>query len=547
MLPLSPIISSIITFLETQSIASAGGVISILQTIDKHVSRPASPQLQLLVFAYILPLIAITFFIFPFSSINPVFLISLSLFGGFSFSRLLSGCWWPFAAFCATAIAYTVAVASMKKKKKEEKEDARLLAKDMRDFYMTGICEDGRNSCKQIEDRLEAFLAFGERGIANTIATFLLSCLCAATALVAWLAFGRKEIAATMALLAFLFLAFGLLTATSKIAPRLLSATLRASIVILEALYMPCAETATKVLRPLSYCPGACTTGSNPLLMGNATAFACTDCNAGWRLSPSGFPGVDYMSSIVKAFLPFLAFVLLVYAIGLPFLEWRISDRCVGIVLASGTSGATPDDVYAESLSCLRTPAIYTFFLYRRQFARWLPALVLLSKLLPAIIGQLQEALGVFFLLPPFFILNIVLLAAIRPYHSLPCLFLGMAMHACNTVSSLLPLFSGSVPRVVDILLKVVSSCAPIAGWVVVFVVLCVRRRRRGKREEIEVDDVVEDGEVVRERMANLYKSVDNIIAKEVISLLVVYGCLFATAGAVASGYYFGFFYLINH
>lgn len=538
MLPISPIISSIITFLETQSVASAGGVISILQTVDTQISKPTSPQLQLAFFGYLIPILAMGILVFPFSSRLPILDVFLSLLGGYTVSLLTSGLWWPLAALAVVVVAYVVLLVCLERGRK--KEDPVGLAKDVRDYYMTGICEDGSCSCVEIEERLELFVDYGNRRRKKNIVAFGLCGVFIVLATVAGVFYGKPLVVVVLSTVAFLFLANGLLTVSSKVATWLSSMTLRASIVILEALYIPTTETATKLLQPVAYCP-SCTVGGNPLLMGNATAYRCTQCNEGWRLSPSGFPGVDYISSIIIALGPFLVFIILVYAVGLAFLEYRLCKVCVEILMAAGTCGVTPDDIYKDTLSSLHTPAVYTFFLYKRKYSTHLPCLFLLSKLIPPLISQLQQSLDAHYILTPYFFLNIVILLLLRPYHALPCLVLGVLMDGCNMLASLLLLFSPRIPQAVHTALKVVSASTPVAGWLAVFLLLYVRRRRREKEEEIEVDGVGEDGDVVRERMENLYKRIDRIMEKEAIGLLVAYGLVFGITGGIACGYYLGY------
>lgn len=520
MFPIAPIISSIITFLQTVSLGTnamrgvSDGVVSILQRVLEILSfiPPFDSRVQLACVAYVFALLLMCVLIFPAAPV-------------------------PATLFPRNGGA--------------PRDSAISLSRDMRDFYMTGIATGGADSVVSIEARLLAFT--DPRHNCTVPQKLMLPCIILACALCAGvaaavlyrvykytaIAIALATLCAPLTLCFVLSVVFAFAGCCSKIRVLLL----RVCIVLLELIYIPVAEALVDMLHYDTPCGDGfvCVLENSRLdtvrrnytccSIGNITSeYAC------WRTSPYGEPWLNYKTDIVRHFSPFIAYTVLAVVVGVPVLEFIICYRCGKIIECAYTTGDTAEQMYEDALSNIKTPMMYTFFAYKHKYV-YMPALMFGYK--SAVVGASHvddTILHMPVLLPALTGIAVIASRVIAVYRYPVCQAMDTVMYALSCVVCLLPLFVKNAAVIT--IAKCAASCVPVLVFVFVFIALRVHKKRMGDVDVLSVDGYSEDGEVVRSRQAGLYAGIDSIINSEVSRIIALYGTAQALLGAVVYVYF---------
>lgn len=433
-------------------------------------------------------------------------------------------------------------------------DTAEQIAYSMREFYMTGIVANSSESCITINDKLEAFIN-PQRHISKRLLmcfpTFIIisSLSCVALSLASHYVFNSTILTIAFALLSIILIfnsILSILTIFTNIANTISTLLLRITIVLLEMIYIPVAEAVIDLLHPYKPCDVSVCVATADIYKIVERNFTCCFSNstgdyANWEKSPFQQPWLNYKNDIILSFSPFIVYTILAILIGIPVLEYYIGFKCVKILENVYTTGDNTEEKYEDVLSNLKTPIIYTFFMYKKKFI-YIPALIFLYKASVATISHIQIIYNINYILAIF--LSIVsLLSIITHVHKyILCQILDVLMYILSTLVSILPNINILAENTTIIsIAKGAASCIPITVFIIVSIILAVRKKRLQQKDEIEIENICEDGDVVRERMKNLYENIDKIINKEVSNILSLYGKIVCIFGGISLGYFIGY------
>lgn len=598
MLPIAPIISSVITFLQTLSLSTSGmeegigKLVTLLQSVMSFFDKlpRIDGRAQLLATGCVIPFAVLAVLVVPFhaGSLCILEFVAAFLVGLFARSPWLSApllcvlaVLWaaPFVAACCRGRDGAAACAGCGSSAVSGED----VARELRQYYMTGIVSADGRSCAEIDGMMADFVNSGRfpavpspcacaccpentkrirlrmirpavaLGVAIAIALF------AVFALAPHVPVGFVAIAAVAA--AAIALAAVVEGVKACLGPvnGVSTLFLRVAVVVLEMLYIPNAELLVALLHPYAPCGGgrvSCVAGAAGSPMGvterNYTCLAVLDEDplaanrtSCFARSPYGQPWLDYERDVVAPLLPLCIVVLALLGGGLPLLEFAVCRKCKRVIDNCRTTGSTAEQQYEDVLSALHTPLVYTFFVYREPFLHVVPSLLFVYRALLVGLSHVQQFLGIWYAVPPLLLAALLLSIALRAHRHAFCRVLDAAMYALSLAVSVVPplsrvVFGGDTAAVGKAcsIAKAVSACVPVAVFVFVFARQAVLRRRMSAASEMEIEDVVEDGDVLRDRMSELYSGVDKIINREVLDYVGVYSFIYVTASCLAGGFF---------
>lgn len=545
MLPIAPIVSSVITFIESVLLVQVSGTASsLLRRALKLLSFIPSfdSRVQLILLSFCVPAGVLALLVFPFSS--QLVAADMLLAGALGFSAAC--CWIMFACVLAIVAARVVyMVCAAKRSSSEQCESGLQLAADIREYYMTGITGDRGESCTSIAERINAYCHYGTPAMGKTICNVGLAASCAVAA-VLLAVYSNIPAAAACGVLAAVLTLYTILAACPRALTVLYPLVLRVVLVVLEALYIPIVETLAELLHcvtPCNQCVRLLNTSKLPFTESQTVCTACElQGQKTWRHSPFAQPWLCYGDDVMHAFGPFVCFLVVVVIIGLPAAECYISFRALSIMSHAYTVGNSDSEKYMGVLSMLHTPAVYTFVMYKMEYVHYV-LFTFAYKLFAAVLSHVQVSCSAPFALLTLYTIQTVLTVALRPYNNSACFLLSVIMCLLNVLVSTLPImehFGVRVPPVLRTVAAAAASCIPVVLLLASFVVMRVRRVRMERMSVIEIDGVEEDGCVVCDRVEQLCNDISKLFEKDVFMCIQTYSHALAVCGGLASGYFFG-------
>lgn len=516
MFPVAPIISSIITFLQTVSLSSntmrnvSSGVVSILQRALDILSfiPPFDSRVQLVCVVYVFIAAVMCVLVFPISHLSAH----------------------PRSAHC--------------------RDTATALAADVRNFYMTGIAVENAESVVSIDARMRAFTdPLHDRSTARKLVVPCIAVGCAICAAIAAAAvYCTTEytiITITLAVVSLLLILYSILGALFiliKCCDVLRTLMLRACIVLLELVYIPVTEALADMLHPYAPCGSddVCVPvdSASDIVRRNYTCCA-TNNTAGyshWHVAPRSEPWLDYSTDIIEHFSPFIAYAVLAVVVGVPALELCICYKCGRIIECAYTTGDDADAMYEDAISNIKTPVKYTFFAYKRRYVH-MPAILFAYKAAVVAASHVDETyMHAPILLPALTGFAMTLCGAINVHRYKICQVMDTIMYVLGFVVCLMPLFTDSTTIIT--IIKCAASAIPVLVFVFVFIASLVHNRRMRDVDVLSVDGYSEDGDVVRNRQATLYACIDAIINTEAANIITVYSIMQLLIGIIAVMYF---------